>query len=115
MIVIVAKKIVPKGYAAIALFPFVIVANEKYRENKELLNHEGIHLRQQAELLVVFFYIWYGIEFLIRKNEYRDRSTAYRNISFEREAYANESNLNYLITRPFWNFRKYRKTKNPVG
>lgn len=114
MIVIVSKKIVPKGYAAITLFPFVFVANEKYKENKALLNHEGIHLRQQAELLVVFFYIWYGIEFLIRKKEYLDRDTAYRNICFEREAYANERDLNYLTTRPFWNFKKYLKTKNPV-
>ena len=29
---------------------------------------------------------------------------AYKTISFEREAYAKEKDLNYLKSRPFWNF-----------
>ena len=72
-----------------------------------MLNHERIHLRQQAELLVVFFYVWYGLEYLIRLIQYRNRHEAYKNISFEREAYANEKDLDYLKRRSFWEFLKY--------
>ncbi len=71
------------------------------------MNHERIHLRQQIELLVVPFYVWYGLEFLLRLLQYRNRRKAYYNISFEREAYGNEKDLNYLKQRSFWNFLKY--------
>ena len=37
----------------------------------------------------------------------KDGYLAYRRISFEREAYANENSMNYLKERKFWNFRKY--------
>lgn len=71
------------------------------------MNHERIHLRQQLELLVIFFYIWYAIEFFVRYLDCRDGMLAYRNISFEREAYRREYDLNYLKSRPLWAFRKY--------
>ena len=77
------------------------------KEDTGLLNHERIHLKQQAELLVVFFYLWYGIEFLARWFQYKNRHTAYRNISFEREAYANGKDLDYTMRRPFWNAIRY--------
>jgi hypothetical protein len=31
--------------------------------DKVFVNHEKIHLRQQLELLVLPFYVWYIIEF----------------------------------------------------
>ena len=49
----------------------------------------------------------YGIEFLIRLIQYKNRHKAYRNISFEREAYANEKDLDYLKSRPFWGFSRF--------
>jgi hypothetical protein len=39
--------------------------------------------------------------------QFKDRKKAYYNISFEREAYANENNIDYLKTRTFWCFVKY--------
>jgi hypothetical protein len=36
---------------------------------------------------------------------------AYRNLSFEREAYVNESNLEYLETRKYFSFLNYLHTK----
>jgi len=72
-----------------------------------LLNHERIHLRQQAELLILPFYIWYVTEYFIRLLMYRNKKMAYRNISFEREAYANEGSSGYLKRRPFYNFLKF--------
>lgn len=77
-----------------------------------LLNHERIHLRQQAELLILPFYIWYVLEYFIRLVRYKDKKRAYRNISFEREAYANEANPDYSKNRKFWAFLKFLNTKN---
>ena len=39
--------------------------------------------------------------------QFKDRKKAYYAISFEREAYANEKDLNYLKKRSFWSFFKY--------
>src|SRR5690606_38966403 len=96
MIVIVSKYLIREGYTAMALFPFIILRKKEYKENAVLLNHEKIHLRQQAELLILPFYLWYLIEFIIRLAYYRNHKEAYRSISFEREAYNNETNPNYL-------------------
>ncbi len=107
--IIVNKKIVPKGYGAITIGFFIFVREEWMLKNKWIINHEKIHLRQQAELLYLGFLIWYGIDFCIKYAKYRDWETAYRNIALEREAYANKYNLEYLKTRRFWVFWKYRK------
>lgn len=107
MILIASKYLIPKGYTAMAIFPFVLLRDKKLQENKVLLNHEKIHLRQQVELLVLPFYIWYVAEYLLRLIAYRDKKKAYLNISFEREAYAKETDHNYLINRPLWQFTKF--------
>ena len=73
------------------------------------MNHEKIHAAQMKELLYIPFYIWYVIEWLIRLIQFRNSSMAYRNISFEREAYANDKNLTYLQTRERFAFIKYIK------
>jgi len=111
MILIASKYLVPKGYIGITLFPFIIVRERELMQHPVLLNHEHIHLRQQAELLILPFYVWYVIEYLTRLLMYRNRKQAYRNISFEREAYANENNPDYLKHRTFWNFLKFINTK----
>ena len=72
-----------------------------------LLNHERIHLRQQLETGILLFYIWYILEYLVRLIQYRHRYRAYRNISFEREAYTNDKNPHYLSTRTPWAMLKY--------
>jgi len=107
MIVLVNKFLLAKGFNGVSLWPFVILKNKSLKNDIVFLNHEKIHLKQQAEMLVVFFYLWYGIEFGIRFFQYKNKFLAYRNISFEREAYANEFNLSYIKDRSFWNFLKY--------
>lgn len=67
-----------------------------------LINHEKIHLQQQIELGVVFFYVFYLAEFLYFKLKGNNHQQAYQKISFEREAYANESDLSYLRFRKRW-------------
>jgi hypothetical protein len=110
MIVIASKYLVPKGYTAITIFPFIFVRNKIVAQNQVLLNHERIHLRQQTELLILPFYLWYVAEYCIRLIIYKNKRLAYLNISFEREAYANESNHKYLERRGFWNFIKYLRS-----
>lgn len=80
-----------------ALYPFILV-NPTKKFGPVLLNHERIHLRQELEMLIIPFYILYLTELLFK---------GYRNISFEREAYENECNLNYLQTRKPYSWRKY--------
>nr|WP_317173083.1 hypothetical protein [Flavobacterium columnare] len=71
------------------------------------INHERIHLCQQKEMLVLLFFIWYGLEYLFRLVQFRDKQQAYYNISFEREAYRKEKDLDYLRKRSFWAFLRY--------
>jgi hypothetical protein len=40
---------------------------------------------------------------MVRFVQYKTRDLAYRNISFEREAYSNETNIGYLKSRPVLN------------
>ena len=107
MFLIVAKYLIPKGYRGFTAFPFVFVKYPKDKINVVLLNHEKIHLRQQIELLILPFFIWYLTEYLVRLVQYKNANLAYKNISFEREAYANESKVEYLRDRPLLQFRNY--------
>jgi hypothetical protein len=47
------------------------------------------------------------MEFLIRLVHYQNRREAYHAISFEREAYKNEKDLDYLKKKSFWSFLRY--------
>ena len=85
-----------------AVFPFIFIKDLK--PGSRLLNHECIHLRQQLEMGFFLFYLWYGLEYLVRLFIYQNHYLAYRNISFEREAYCHESSLAYLRHRRFWAF-----------
>jgi hypothetical protein len=107
MFLIVTKYLIPKGYRGLAVFPFVFLKYSLDKKNPVFINHERIHLRQQLELLIIPFFIWYFLEFLVRFIQYGNMDLAYRNISFEREAYAKENTLVYLKKRFLWNFLNY--------
>jgi hypothetical protein len=107
MFLIVTKYLIPKGYRGLAVFPFVFVKYRLDKGNLVFVNHEQIHLRQQLELLIIPFFVWYFLEFILRLIQYKNIDLAYRNISFERESYTNEKDLDYLKRRSFWNFLKY--------
>ncbi|PWB26834.1 hypothetical protein [Flavobacterium sp. HTF] len=109
MFLIVAKYLIPKGYRGMAVFPFVLMKYDFDKKNMVFVNHEKIHLRQQSELLIIPFFIWYFLEYLIRLIQYKNTALAYRNISFEREAYAKETDMNYLKNRSFFQFLHYIK------
>ena len=102
--------LVPNGYVGITLWPFIFLSGSKRGiiEKKgtkylnTLINHEKIHLRQQAELLIIPFYIAYIIDWVATGFTYKD-------IVFEREANANEDDMDYLKGREFWNWINYFK------
>lgn len=118
-----------KGFIAMCLWPFIFVRNNAASHyNTVANNHEHIHAEQQKEMLLVgivlaaigyvfvglwallfvpLFFWWYGIEYLYRLCQYRNTNKAYRNISFEREAYANEKDLTYLTNRRRFAWTKY--------
>ena len=105
---IVRTNLVPAGYKAIYLFGFLFVRKNAIIKERDLI-HESIHDRQAKELVYIFFYLWYGIEFLIRwiGTGFSDWNKSYRGISFEREAYNNEDNPDYLKTRKHYAWLKY--------
>jgi hypothetical protein len=101
--IIIENKILPLGrYDALNLFGVIFVKNRSVM-SPSLVNHEKIHSQQMRELLWVFFYITYIAEWIFRLAKYRGNlHKAYFTISFEKEAYLNMRNPNYLKTRkPF--------------
>lgn len=98
---IIYNSLIPiKGFTAITLWPFIFVRKEFKNTNLSYtVNHENIHGAQQKELLLIGFYIIYLYEWIRNLIIYKDSNKAYTLISFEREAYSNMYNLNYLKER----------------
>lgn len=93
-----------RNYEAVTIYPFGVYV-QPGKDTEETIRHEGIHWKQQKEMLCIPFYIWYNVEFLIKVFKY-GWEEAYWNISFEREAYQNDTSKTYLQTRkPFTWFR----------
>ena len=90
---------------AITLFPFIISKDEM---SPDILLHESIHIAQQKELFVLFFYILYGWDYLKGLIKYKDKEKAYYQIRFEQEAYKHMYTQNYLETRPSYNWRHHK-------
>ena len=105
---IVRTSILPfEGFTAINLLGVLFVHPGVYLSN-EMMNHERIHSAQQREMLFVFFFIAYLGEWLVRLPM---RGNAYRNISFEREAYTHQRDMDYLKHRPLFAWRRYMKRR----
>lgn len=108
---VIENNILPfPGFLAISLFGIVFVRKKEWGESTEkyrrkVLNHEAIHTAQMKELLYVGFYILYLLEWIYRIIV--DTHSAYRRISFEREAYMHQSDDNYLNDRKA--FEQWRK------
>ena len=103
---IIRNKILPigKNFYAMNIFGVVFAKGDC---NDIILNHELIHTLQMRELLYIPFYVLYFIEWLIKLIRYRNNYKAYRNISFEKEAYINQYNPNYQKERRKFTFLKY--------
>ena len=127
---IIKNNIIPfKGYKAMALWPYIFVRKGADFGAVEQ-NHECIHLHQQVETTVAgaiialimlmagaawwsllplgLFYELYGMEYVVRlfTNGFNGKM-AYRNISFEREAYLNEADGTYPSRRKGFDWMKH--------
>lgn len=94
--------LLPKHVTAITLWPFIVCKYKEGKTDETLINHERIHLRQQVELLVIPFYLIYLLEYFFLLIKYKNHAQAYLAISFEKEAYQNDANLDYRKNRKFW-------------
>lgn len=103
---VIQTKLIPKSrYIAITLFGLVFTRDRRLITPR-VLRHELIHCRQQLEWLYVPFFILYVAEWILGLIKYRDRYKAYRNISFEKEAYSQEYEVSYLSHRRIYaNYR----------
>ena len=89
---------------AITLWPWIIFRDDA---DEVTINHERIHIRQQAELLVLLFYMLYAGFWLINKIKGQSNRDAYLNIPFEKEARANQENWGYLVSRKWFSWKDY--------
>lgn len=114
---VIYSSIIPfRGFMAITLWPFIFVRRDMAARFTAIANrHEHIHGRQQVEMLILPFLLWYLIEWLVRLIILRDRGRAYRSISFEQEAYANERDASYLSNRRSYAWMRYLLTASQTG
>lgn len=95
---VIYNNIIPfRGFTAMNLFGLIFARKEYEPLSKQTLNHEAIHTAQMRELLYIGFYIWYVVEWLVKLFIYGKE--AYRNVSFEREAYQYAGYEGYLSIR----------------
>ena len=127
----IVNSIIPfEGYVAMTFWPVVFVRrDEEEKFDKVAENHENIHKAQQKEMLAIgmliaglllmitgswwsllllpVYFWWYVIEWLLRSMF--GTGNAYRNIAFEREAYANEKDFTYIGRRKWLAWVEYMK------
>lgn len=70
---------------AIVLFPFVLYQEKNPSES--IKRHEAVHLRQIKNDGVLKFYLKYFFEYTQGRRKGLSHYEAYRNISYEKEAY----------------------------
>lgn len=135
----VAKTFLFPSYRVITLLYNSFFKDRRNECKPEDINHERIHQIQQIECSIVslilgiilwlsfdislwwvlaltfgFFYLWYGIEYLIilcfaKWNKQNER---YHDVSFEEEAHNNDKDLDYLEDRKPFAWFKYIKLRS---
>lgn len=133
-----AKLILAKNYTAITLFfnSFFKYDEEVYEWDN--INHECIHQVQQIECFILgliigiivvglgapwwvipiiafgFFYLWYGIEYLIilAFAGWDKQNDRYHDVSFEEEAHSNDNKWDYLKERLPFSWMSYIKLRS---
>ena len=102
---VVLSKLAPIEIGAITIGPLVFSRGEMSDITK---NHEAIHWQQYIETGILGFIILYYTFYLMNYIRYRDGKIAYYMIPFEKEAYDNDENLEYLENRERWTWWKRR-------
>lgn len=109
---VIQNKFIPfPGYKYINIFG-ILFTRDKDKITEVEYNHEKIHLKQMQEMLWLFFYTWYIIEYLIInicRGVFTKQNIRYHDISLEEEAYNNQENMNYTKYRKHYSWFKYIK------
>ena len=110
----IAFLFLPKWVDGMTIFPFIFVRPKSAQDLSEgeyetLIRHEQIHIIQQGECLVLPWFIIYGFNYLINLIRFKKSFDAYYNICYEREAYQNEAQKDYLDKRTKFLWKKYFK------
>lgn len=119
------SKIIPfSGFYCINLFG-ILIRRDKYKNkpiSSRVYNHELIHTLQSEDFIpnkknsdfirildYLIFYLLYIIEYILKLicTIFYWKIRPYRSLSFEIEAYTNESNLDYQETRKRFAWAKY--------
>ena len=77
----------------IVIYPFILFSIEK--PGVKLINHELIHILQVRRDGILKFYFNYLKEYYLSRNKNLNHNEAYLSISYEKEAYAHQSDLTY--------------------
>jgi hypothetical protein len=113
-------------FNGITIVPYIFIYKDAYKDNPTryaaFINHENIHVRQVSDEMKYWsakcgkllgkpwgWTVWYTkylCEFAWNLIKYP--GNAYRNISYEREAYGNQWDLSYLDDRPQFEARRYK-------
>lgn len=122
---VIRNKYLPLGdFKVMNILGFLFV-REEVEVSPTILRHEAIHTRQQREILVLSLIIalpfasWWSIPialvmpFILYVLAWLvalalpPYDSAYKDTPFEREAYANQHNPNYLDSRPWFAVVRY--------
>lgn len=135
----VAKLLLFPTYTAVTLLYNSFFKKDEDEYSMDDINHECIHQVQQMECSVMglalglvlcglfnlslwwiiilglgFFYIWYGIEYLIILcfAKWDKQNERYHDVSFEEEAHNNDGDWDYLEDRKPFAWIKYIKLRS---
>lgn len=97
---LIYNKLIPvQGYKYINIGGLVFTRSKRLSDKENWkpvdYNHEAIHTAQWKELLYILYPIAYLLGYIFAGFDYK------KNV-FEKEAYQNQENLDYLKTRKFW-------------
>ena len=99
----------PIDISAITIGPFVFC---RHTASEVTRSHENIHWQQYLDVGILLFpilYYFYYFKYLFLT---QDKKAAYYLIPFEREAYANQEDLDYWKNRKRFSWLKYRGLRN---
>lgn len=111
---IIYNKWIPfPGFSAMSIGPWIF-ARQEYEEtglSTVTINHENIHWAQQCDFGIpvlgsLLFYVLYLLEWIFKLPLYFWGKDPYKSLSFEREAYSNQCDLDYLKIRKRWSWVK---------
>ncbi|MDR2384366.1 MAG: hypothetical protein LBD80_01700 [Tannerella sp.] len=97
---VIYNNIIPfRGFSAMMLCGVIFARKSAKPLSKPTINHEEIHAAQARECGgYILFYLRYIAQWL---------RYGYRNCPFEREAYDNQYNLDYLTSRRAFAWKNY--------